>query len=304
MATTRIVRRHRRRHRRHPGRWLVLGFLAAAVWWWLPPLPGPRFLETWPAPDAGFTPWEPEFLGVEYARANFSSPRPMKCHAVRFDLADTHLSFFVKPPNGLRPNQTDSQFTSGFLRQHGLQFAVSAAAFHPFAKWPGQPVDIMGLAVSEGARYSEAVSNLDALVITRNNRARFVKAGGDTEDAWNGQGGNLLILTNGVDCAENLAVEAASAAGITKDGRYLIWLVVDGRQKGYSEGATPHDSARLLKLLGASEALNFDGGSVVTMVRQSRWFGATVLNRPCHPYLTGFERPIGGIIGVRTKPLP
>ena len=30
---------------------------------------------------------------------------------------------------------------------------------------------------------------------------------------------------------------------------------------------------------------------------------AKVTERPCNPYLTGFERPIGGILGVRGKPL-
>ena len=303
MPTTRIIRRHRRRRKLRVVRWLVPGALVLALLWWLPPLPGPRFLEVWPAADAGFTPWAPLFDGLDYAKASFTKPRPMKCHAVRIDLRNPGVEFLVKPPNGDRPGETDSQFTSGFLREHGLQLAFSTSAFFPFVKWPGRPVDIMGLSVSNGDRYSEAVPNLDALVITRDNRARLASAGSDVGDAWNGLGGNLIILTNGVDCAENLQPEAASAGGISADGRYLFWLLVDGRQKGWSEGATPHDSARLLKELGASEALNFDGGSVVTLVRQRRWFGATVLNRPCHPYLTGFERPIGGILGVRARPL-
>lgn len=305
MATTRIVRRHvhRRRRQRFPVRWMAWIGLMMAFWWWLPPLPGPRSLEVWPAPDGGFTPWTPLFDGIDYAKADFTKPRPMKCHAVRIDLQNPGVEFFVKPSNGDRPSETDSQFASSFLRQHGLQLAVSSSAFFPFVKWPRQPVDIVGLSVSNGDRYSEAVSNLDSLVIPRDNRARLVRAGGDTTDAWNAMGANLVIMTNGVDCAEDLLTEAASAAGLSADGRYLFWLEVDGRQKGWSEGATPHDSARLLKQLGASEAINFDGGSVVTMVKQSRWFGATVLNRPCHPYFTGFERPIGGILGVRAKPL-
>ena len=96
---------------------------------------------------------------------------------------------------------------------------------------------------------------------------------------------------------------SCAPAGISADGRSLCWRVVDGQQKGWSEGADPHDSARRLRQLGASGALNFDGGRVVTLAKQGRWFGATMLNRPCHPCFTGFERPIGGIFGVRAKPL-
>ena len=303
-----LIRQIRRRRRERPrgGLWrqvVCAALLVAAALWWMPPIPTPRFLERWPAPDSGFTAWEPLFQGIDHAKADYRTPRPMKCHAVRFDLTAPGLSFFVKPSNGGRPLETDSQFTSSFLRQHGLQLAVNSSKFLPPVKWPGVPVDVIGLSVSDGDRYSDAVPNLDALVITRDNRARFVRAGGDTSDAWNGAGGNLMILADGTDRGEDLATEAVSAAGISSDGRYLYWLVVDGRQKGWSEGADPHDSARLLRQLGASSALNFDGGSVVTMAKQGRWFGATVLNRPCHPYLTGFERPIGGILGVRAKPL-
>lgn len=41
----------------------------------------------------------------------------------------------------------------------------------------------------------------------------------------------------------------------------------------------------------------------MTLAKQGRWFGATMLNRPCHPCFTGFDWPIGGIFGVRAKPL-
>ena len=309
MGVLRIVRRKRRsghsaRSARRRNRWCIAGILLLGVLWMIPSIPTPRFLESWPAPEAGFAPWEPLYSGIEYARANYTLPRPMKCHAIRVDLRNPGVSFLTKPSNGTRPLDTDSQFPSRFLRQHHLQIAVSSSAFYPFVKWPGQPVDVVGLAVSEGDRYSDAVSNLDSLVITARNEARVVPAGGDTRNAWNGAGGNLIILRDGSDRAEFLAPEASSAAGISADGRYLFWLLVDGRQSGWSEGATPADSARLLKQLGASDAINFDGGSVVTLVREGRWFGATVLNRPCHPFLTGFERPIGGLLGIRASPLP
>lgn len=285
-------------------RWIVVVGICLAIFGWIPSIPTPRFLEQWPAPESGFTPWEPLFQGIEYARANYLQPRPMKCHAIRVDLRNPGIQFLVKPSNGDRPLETDSQFPSRFLRQHHLQIAVSSSAFYPFAKWPGVPVDILGLSVSDGDRYSPAVGNLDALVINAKNEARIAPAGSDTRDAFNAMGGNLAILKDGIERPENLPPEAASAAGISSDGRYLIWLMVDGRQPGWTEGATPLDSARLLRQLGASDAINFDGGSVVTLVREGRWFGATVLNRPCHPYLTGFERPIGGLLGIRAARLP
>ncbi len=309
MGVLRIVRKKRRRgdssrNRRRRQRWLWVGAALLVIWWWIPSVPTPRFLESWPAPESGFTAWEPLYQGIDYARANFTAPRPMKAHAIRVDLQNQGISFFVKPSNGDRKLDTNSQFPSDFLRRNHLQIAVSSSAFYPFVKWPGMPVDIMGLSVSDGDRYSPAVDNLDSLVITAQREARIVPARGDTHDAFNAAGGNLTILRNGVDRAEPLPAEAASAAGVSADGRYLFWLIVDGRQPGWSEGATPGDSARMLRQLGAADGINFDGGSVVTLVREGRWFGASVLNRPCHPLLTGFERPIGGLMGIRAARLP
>jgi hypothetical protein len=309
MGVLRIVQKRRRRSGsklspQQRNRLVLASLLLLAVWWWIPSIPTPRMFESWPAPDSGFTAWEPMFQGIDYSRANFATPRPMKCHAVRIDLRNPGVSFFVKPSNGDRPLDTDSQFPSDFLRKYHLQLAVSSSAFFPFVKWPGLPVSIMGLSVSDGDRYAKAVDNLDSLVITGTKEVRIVPARGDTHDAWNGMGGNLTILRNGIDRAEALPAEAASAAGVSADGRYLFWLMVDGRQPGWSEGATPGDSARMLKSLGASDAINFDGGSVVTLVRERSWFGATVLNRPCHPFITGFERPIGGLLGIRAARLP
>ena len=309
MGVLRIVRKKRRRgdssrNRRRRQRWLWVGAALLVIWWWIPSVPTPRFLESWPAPESGFTAWEPLYQGIDYARANFTAPRPMKAHAIRVDLQNQGISFFVKPSNGDRKLDTNSQFPSDFLRRNHLQIAVSSSAFYPFVKWPGMPVDIMGLSVSDGDRYSPAVDNLDSLVITAQREARIVPARGDTHDAFNAAGGNLTILRNGVDRAEPLPAEAASAAGVSGDGRYLFWLIVDGRQPGWSEGATPGDSARMLRQLGAADGINFDGGSVVTLVREGRWFGASVLNRPCHPLLTGFERPIGGLMGIRAARLP
>jgi len=59
------------------------------------------------------------------------------------------------------------------------------------------------------------------------------------------------------------------------NGAETLLVTVDGRQPGYSIGLSPPDSAELLRALGATEALNLDGGGSTTLAA-----GATVLNRP------------------------
>ncbi len=271
--------------------------------WFLPPLPTPRFLERWPDAGTGFTPWKPLLAGVDYARANFSSPRPMKCHVVRIDLTDTNVSLLARPPGPAAPFETDGEYVSTFVRSQAVQVAINTTPFAPDRVVPGRPVNLQGLAVSQGQRFSEAAGNLDSLVITRDNQARLVSAGGSTADAWNGAGGFLITLRHGQNVAEKLQPEPATVVGLSADGHRMFWLVVDGRQPGYSEGATPTETAEILLSLGATEALNMDGGGSSTLACAGGWKGMHVLNRPYHWVWSGLERPVGAALGVRSQPL-
>jgi len=73
-------------------------------------------------------------------------------------------------------------------------------------------------------------------------------------------------------------------AGVTADG-HLLLVTVDGRAHGYSAGLSFDESARLMQALGATEALNLDGGGSTTMA-----LGGTLVTRPSDA--TG-ERPVG-----------
>ena len=57
--------------------------------------------------------------------------------------------------------------------------------------------------------------------------------------------------------------------------RTLFWLVVDGRQAGWSDGMTLAELADLFLGLGAHEAINLDGGGSSAMVIRGQ-----VINRP------------------------
>jgi exopolysaccharide biosynthesis protein len=63
-------------------------------------------------------------------------------------------------------------------------------------------------------------------------------------------------------------------AGVTEDGRLLL-VTVDGRRPGWSVGMTLPEAARLMRSLGATDALNLDGGGSTTMVVRGQ-----VVNRP------------------------
>jgi hypothetical protein len=70
--------------------------------------------------------------------------------------------------------------------------------------------------------------------------------------------------------------------GVQDDGRLLL-VVVDGRRRHYSIGLSTRAFARLMRRLGAEDAVNLDGGGSSTMVVEG-----DVANRPSD----GHERPI------------
>ncbi|MEV5824325.1 phosphodiester glycosidase family protein [Spirillospora sp. NPDC052242] len=91
----------------------------------------------------------------------------------------------------------------------------------------------------------------------------------------------------------NWAVRSNPRSMIGMDARgRLMLVVVDGRQAGYSEGLGIAQTGELMKLLGAREALNLDGGGSSVMVTSD----AGIVNRPSD---AAGQRSLGNVLLVR-----
>jgi hypothetical protein len=88
-----------------------------------------------------------------------------------------------------------------------------------------------------------------------------------------------------------------TAVGISRNGRRLLLLVVDGRQKGYSDGMTLRELAEVMRDLGARDAINLDGGGSTTLVYADPAASTTlrIANRPSDP---AGERPVGDALAI------
>jgi hypothetical protein len=78
-------------------------------------------------------------------------------------------------------------------------------------------------------------------------------------------------------------------AGVRRDGSLLL-VTVDGRRPGWSAGVTLQEGARVMRSLGARDALNLDGGGSSAMAVRGRR-----VNLPSDP---GGERPVSDAILV------
>jgi uncharacterized protein YigE (DUF2233 family) len=235
------------------------------------------------------TPWQPLFRGVDFATATTDSaePRLQEVRAVRVDLQEPGISFFTTPDNGPAPRETTSETTAEFLRHHRLQVAINANFYEPCCT-PGEK-DLNGLALSRGMIVSPPSSSglgTCVLAITRDHRVTVTTTDTrfDPSLYWTAVAGSAIVLADGKkpalpDSLFNRTPNPRSAVGVSRDGRYLVLLVIDGRQPGYSLGATVPEVGDWLLRFGAHAGLNLDGGGSTTLVRAAG-DDALVLNRP------------------------
>lgn len=79
-----------------------------------------------------------------------------------------------------------------------------------------------------------------------------------------------------------------TAVGVI-DANHLVFVVVDGRDTGYSKGVTMSGLADIMVSLGATTAYNLDGGGSSEM-----WFNGEVVNQPSN----GGERATSDILYI------
>ena len=100
--------------------------------------------------------------------------------------------------------------------------------------------------------------------------------------------GDTELLRDGVLLTDDDGqLHPRTAVGIDEDTGDVLLLVVDGRQS-FSRGYTKVETARMMRDLGAEDALNLDGGGSSTMVARRTSGRLGVLNSPSD----GYQRPV------------
>lgn len=115
-------------------------------------------------------------------------------------------------------------------------------------------------------------------------------------------GGPILLQNGKVSISNNEEMKFAgkaiadkhprTAMGYTADGQ-IIYLVVEGRFPGKSEGATLPELANMLKELGCNEGLNLDGGGSSAMLVNGK---PTIT-----PSDKEGERPVPAVMMIKNK---
>ncbi len=255
--------------------------------------------------EARISDWQPVFRGIELREASIEKPRPLQVRAARIDLREPGIRFFVTPSNGDAPGEVNGRRSTQFMTEFKVQLAINASFFG--GKFEvGAEQDVVGLSMSNGDMYSEP-DHRAALLISKDNRAWIAQPPKDVDKAYNAVAGDTIIVQEGRNIVDREArdgftggLHPRTAAGITRDGRYLILMTTDGRQAGYSEGTSKAETAEWLIKLGAWVGLNLDGGGSTNLVIEDPDGQPKLIN---HPQSTTWLRPCANHIGVYAKPL-
>jgi exopolysaccharide biosynthesis protein len=200
--------------------------------------------------------------------------------------------------------------TSQFLAERGLQVAINGNGFtyldpntiNPLDYCPnGQdPLKLNSYAASRGVVYSPRFEQQPILYINQNNVATFNSPKGSI---YNAVSGDRMLVEKGKKVAnlESDSVEPRSAVGLNQNGRWLILVVVDGRQPGYSDGITFPELADFLISLGAYDGMNLDGGGSSALVIDGKLGQPHVLNSPIEGNIPGNEAEVANHLGFSVR---
>lgn len=257
--------------------------------------------------------------GAHYERIVRGGEAPMVAHVVALDLTQPGLRFALTPGDRSRGMEYVARTTSAFLAESGADIAINASYFLPFAGgspkgddyYPkaGQPASASGAVIAGGRRVSPVEDDLDlrvnAMLCFQRAEARIVDGQVCPKDTSDGVAAGPRILAGGEQSDfmpfDNNAAQTRqprTAFGLSADRRKAWIIVVDGRQAGHSLGASLPELAELFRSLGASDAINLDGGGSTTLAVRGTDGSPAVLNSPIHTGVPGRERPVANHIGI------
>lgn len=255
------------------------------------------------------------FKGIVYQRIPKTTPRNIMLHIVTVNLKEPSLKFFVTPSTQKKPDdmEIEAETTSSFLLKHKLQVAINGSFFYPFYEknpfdyYPhsGERVNIVGEAISQGKKYSQAQSGWSMLCISPQQEVSFEPFSCPT-NTLHALSGKQISLEEGKpakqkDRNQDQQLFPITAVAMDKNREKLWFIIIDGRQPFYSEGATITDLSDIVIELGADQALLLDGGGSTTLV-MGKGEKARLLNSPIHTRIPGRQRPVANNLGIFALP--
>jgi exopolysaccharide biosynthesis protein len=262
--------------------------------------------------------------GVTFER-NVQADPPLRFYVVIVDLTDPRIHLKVSrggsDPHLTAPWETTLLPVSRMAQRDGLSVAVNGNFFAPkdaleilgrrVPYFVGNWARACGWAMSDGRLFSPSplARGWPSLVVNDRGQVRIGRFAQLPADARQVVSGMWQIVTDGRITADpDSRLTSAgrpaphTAAGIDRQGRTLILLVVDGRRPDYSIGMSGRRMAEEMVARGTFNALLLDGGGSTTLVMRDKQGTVNVVNRPSDGHDLAIplsvERSVADALGV------
>lgn len=257
------------------------------------------------------------YPGFKHLFQERKEPRIMKINVIRIDLTTPGLYFEatprapewgtkMEPVEGQREMiiRTVRRRTRDFLMDarsegHNMQVAANCNGWEPWCPpWNQKHGCNLGLIVSDGVLVSE-LNRCPSFVVYKDGRITMEVVKQEAIEHINlAVTGFAKILEDGKNIAGDKSKHPRMGYGLSKDCKYMYIMAIDGRQPGYSEGATTIELAEYLSEFGAWNALNMDGGGSTTLVS---WDEKAKAIRKFNHHKGNVERTVGANLGICVK---
>lgn len=231
----------------------------------------------------------------------------MRIHGLLLDLQSARFelrALVTDDPDGTGPAEGVLEKPMSLAERSQVVAAINANAFDVLPdpagkkdrKWNlGRSIEILGWAKNDDREHSPPHSAYSSFWIDPHRRGHFRRIDKPVEATHAVAGFGMLLIDGAIATDKDKNIHPRTALGLDKEGRWLWMIVVDGRQKGTSEGVTLYELATLMKDLGCWQALNLDGGGSSVMIANLDGKALTILNRPSD----WGTRPVPVMLGVR-----
>ncbi|CAM3108680.1 phosphodiester glycosidase family protein [Paenibacillus sediminis] len=188
---------------------------------------------------------------------------------------------------GVPSKRGKGETVSSMVKRTGAIAGVNGGGFAD-PNWKGNGFKPIGVVISQGKVYYNGLGNNSATQIVGIDKNGKMIAGSYTLNELKNLGIQEAvtfqprIIVNGKGLIKNESegwgIAPRTAMGQREDGA-IIFVVIDGRQPGYSIGASLYDVQQIMLEHGAVIAANLDGGSSTVLVKDNN-----IINRPSSEY--------------------
>lgn len=250
-----------------------------------------------------FTPYPKEVYlpqNIEWEKVNdwadhfvfYGKDIPLIYHVVKIDLSSKTLkisgfpSQSIKRKNSITAKRLSKNFSKGVL----INTTPYTTGF--------SPKRIVGIHKIEGKNFSKEVLSYSALALKKESDGTYLGEiiEKQTEESFtnfeSAFGGFFTILKDSQKIKFYETRDSRTGVGLTKDKKTLFILAVEGEKLQYSEGLSYPECADIFLTLGATDAMEFDGGGSTSLYingKNALSYGS-IRHNPAYLYF--FEEPL------------